>query len=118
MFHVPEKSRVTTGPMATNKEDFGNNGLFLFKLNGVQMRVICSDMMGWEHVSVSTATRCPTWEEMCAVKDLFWDEDDCVVQFHPPKSDYVNMHPYTLHLWREVGREFRRPPSIMVGVNS
>src|ERR1700733_966886 len=45
---------------------------------------------GWEHVSVSTRNRTPNWQEMSFVKDLFWNEEECVVQFHPPKSTYVN----------------------------
>ena len=35
--------------------------------------VIASWGGGWEHVSVSLARRCPTWEEMCMVKDIFWE---------------------------------------------
>lgn len=69
----------------------------------------------WEHVSVSTRTRCPTWEEMCWVKSLCWGDDECVVEFHPPKADYVNCHPHCLHLWKPVGVELPRPPSICVG---
>jgi hypothetical protein len=69
----------------------------------------------WEHVSVSLANRCPTWEEMCIIKSLFWDDDDVVLQFHPPKSDYVNQHPFCLHLWRYKG-EIPRPPTITVGL--
>ena len=53
---------------------------------------------GWEHVSVSADGRCPTWDEMCWVKDLFWTEDECTMQLHPPKSDYVNCHPHCLHI--------------------
>ena len=37
--------------------------------------VIASWGGGWEHVSVSLARRCPTWEEMCMVKDIFWGEE-------------------------------------------
>lgn len=74
------------------------------------------DITIWEHVSISTQTRCPTWEEMCFVKDLFWDEEDCVVQYHPPKSDYINCHPRCLHLWRPIGLEIPRPPKILVGI--
>ena len=71
----------------------------------------------WEHVSVSTPERCPTWEEMCWIKDLFWDEEETVVQYHPPKSRYVNMHPFTLHLWRPTRSKDRLPfpPSNLVG---
>lgn len=62
--------------------------------------------VGWEHVSVSvrergapTASKLPTWAEMCMVKALFWGEEEAVVQFHPPKSVYVNLAE-VLHLWR------------------
>lgn len=87
------------------------NGAFIID----NLRIIASDGEAWEHVSVSTSSRCPTWDEMCFVKGLFWSEEDCVVQFHPPKSEYVNVHPYCLHLWRKVGSEFETPPSLMVG---
>ncbi|MCR4532718.1 hypothetical protein NUV62_17465 [Acinetobacter venetianus] len=71
--------------------------------------------MGWEHVSVSLPARCPTWEEMCFIKSLFWGEDDCVIQYHPPKSDYVNNHQYCLHMWRPIEQSLPTPPSFMVG---
>ncbi|MGE0289543.1 MAG: hypothetical protein AB7P16_24915 [Bradyrhizobium sp.] len=115
-FHVPNRYRVRKGPLAST-DSIGNAGAF-FIPNGLgkpPLAVIASDGEGWEHVSVSLATRCPTWDEMCGVKSLFWDPDDCVVQFHPPQSDYVNNHPHCLHLWRPVGREIPRPPSLMVG---
>jgi hypothetical protein len=71
----------------------------------------------WEHVSVSTTRRIPNWREMCFVKDLFWSEEECVVQFHPPRSAYINNHPHCLHLWRQKAG-FPMPPSILVGVAS
>lgn len=118
-FHTPNSKRVRNGPLGTT-DDAGNCGLFIFKTPKAQstavLRVIASSDGGWEHVSVSIATRCPTWEEMCFVKDQFWDVQDCVVQFHPPESEYVNNHPFCLHLWRQIGRDFPTPPSIMVGV--
>lgn len=71
----------------------------------------------WQHVSVSRGDRFPTWEEMCMVKDLFFDEEEVVVQFHPRKSQYVSLAKNCLHLWRlNDGREFPTPPSILVGV--
>lgn len=70
----------------------------------------------FEHVSVSLAHRCPTWEEMCKVKDLFWDAEDVVVQFHPAKSDYVNLAKTCLHLWRWTKGIFPQPNKIEVGI--
>ena len=69
---------------------------------------------GWEHVSVSIGSRCPTWDEMNLVKDLFWKDDETVVQFHPRKSEYVNKMPYCLHLWRKADVEHELPPQIFV----
>jgi hypothetical protein len=115
-FRVPNKFRVRSGRLGSD-DSIGNCGAFVLKLNhGQQLNIIASDGAGWEHVSVSRNDRCPTWEEMCKVKDVFWDEYDCVVQYHPAKSEYVNNHPFCLHLWREVGREFPVPESILVGV--
>lgn len=70
---------------------------------------------GWEHVSVSRADRAPTWEEMCAIKDLFWDENEVVVQYHPAKKDYINHHPHCLHLWRSMRKSLPMPPTILIG---
>ena len=84
---------------------------------GEKLRILAVDAHEesvWEHVSVSTSRRVPNWQEMCFVKNLFWSEDEWVVQFHPAKVDYVNMHPFTLHLWRTVG--FPTPPSNLVGI--
>lgn len=70
---------------------------------------------GWEHVSVSTRRRTPNWREMCFVKDMFWDEEEVVVQFHPRRSEYVNDHPYCLHMWKRKDG-FPTPPPTLVGV--
>lgn len=113
-FQVPEKFRITTGLLGSDSS-YGNNGAFWVKTKKHVFTVIASDQMGWEHVSVSLPARCPTWEEMCFIKSLFWSEDDCVIQYHPPKSDYVNNHPYCLHLWRPIEQSLPTPPSFMVG---
>lgn len=103
-------------------ESFGFNGVFCFNLPGETRPIycICSDGLGWQHVSVSFgkgAKRCPSWEIMCRVKDLFWEPTDWVVQFHPPASEYVNNHPGCLHLWRCIdGRSFPTPPAELVGI--
>ena len=115
-FKVPEIHRIIKGPLASSSKD-GNNGFFSY---GV-LRIIASDegvngSAPWEHVSVSRPDRCPSWSEMCMVKNMFWGPEDCVAQFHPPQSQYVNNHEYCLHLWRKVGSEFELPPTEMVGI--
>jgi hypothetical protein len=80
------------------------------------LTVLFSDGLGWEHVSVSTRGRPPNWEEMCAVKNLFWDVDDVVMQLHPARAEYVNLHPHCLHLWRpSTGVSIPTPPRELVG---
>jgi hypothetical protein len=63
-------------------------------------RKVISVSTGWEHVSLETDHRTPTWEEMCFVKNLFWEPEECAVEYHPPASQYVRANPYRLHLWR------------------
>ena len=57
------------------------NGVFKIPLpSGETANVIISNGMGWEHVSVSLKDRCPRWQEMCYIKDLFWNDDEVVIQ--------------------------------------
>lgn len=98
----------------------GDNGMFKMPLPGCGKNCLvqASVGMGWEHVSVSMPHRCLTWDEMCYVKGVFFEPEDVVVQFHPAESEYVNMHPFCLHLWRpEDGwPESCVPDSILVGL--
>jgi hypothetical protein len=69
----------------------------------------------WQHVSVSLENRTPTWQEMCFVKSLFWDESETVVQFHPARSAYVNAMKHCLHLWARRGMIYNLPPTELIG---
>jgi hypothetical protein len=51
----------------------------------------------------------------CFVKNLFWEEEEVVMQLHPATSQYVNYHPNCLHLWRPMHMSILHPPSILVG---
>lgn len=121
MMHVPEKYRVTEGQLATSSID-GNNGCFIINFGSDLLQCIASDGMGWEHVSITIRTKnrmvykVPDWEIMCMIKDMFWENEDTVIQYHPKKSEYVNNHPYVLHLWKPIGRELPVPDSILVGI--
>jgi hypothetical protein len=126
-FHVPEPYRLTRKdhPLASDST-YGNNGCFILILHEKKdiaydthlssIHIIASDGGGWEHVSASYPNRCPTWDEMCAVKDIFWDPEDVVMQLHPARSQHVNIHDFCLHLWRKTyGEPIPVPPSYMVG---
>jgi len=84
-------------------------------LHGLRFKAIVSWGEGWDHVSISTDNRCPTWDEMQMFKEQFWPCDETVMQLHVPRKDWVNCHPHCLHLWRPQDAEIPRPLSIMVG---
>lgn len=129
MFNVPEQYRIKfmPGHPLYSDRSYKNKGAFSIPLsNRSTAFCVASDGAGWEHVSVHMRVtgqghkpgkdkmRTPTWAEMCKIKALFWGQDDCVVQYHPPESDYVNDQPYTLHLWKPVDIDVPRPPKELV----
>jgi len=76
-----------------------------------------SDGGGWDHVSVSRYKKgCPSWDDMVFIKALFFDEEECVVQYHPAKSEYINNAKNCLHLWRYQDENFPIPSSGMIGI--
>ena len=95
----------------------------MWRKGALLIRCIASDGAGWEHVSVSfhekhnrkVKSRMATWDEMCEIKALFWDEDDVVIQYHPRKADYVKNVSYVLHLWRPTEAIIPTLPPILVG---
>lgn len=115
-----EYGRITQGPYKSGPQDRFFGAFFIQGPCGEKLQIISSEAwedMEWEHVSVSTHRRTPNWREMCFVKDLFWGEDETVIQFHPPKSEYVNNHEHCLHLWRHRDGH-KTPPRIAVGIPS
>jgi hypothetical protein len=95
-----------------------HNGAFKVFVNGRSFFVIASNGGGWEHVSVTPCNQkrktCPTWEEMCQIKAMFFEPEETVIQYHPAESEYVNNHEYCLHLWRPIGQTIPTPPKEFV----
>ena len=115
MCKVPNEYHIQNGELVSTDE-LGNNGAFLIPFQSFSLQVIASDGMGWEHVSVSLPNRCPNWREMCVIKDVFWDGEDVVMQYHPAKSAYGTLHNNCLHLWRPVFDDhIPTPPKELVG---
>lgn len=79
--------------------------------------IVITNSHGWDHVSVSPANpnKVPTWDEMCKIKSLFFNDDEAVIEIYPSKEDYVNLKGNCLHLWRCNYREMVLPPSILAG---
>lgn len=122
--------RNKSHPTYGSDDTYGMNGFFVIPLNKASQTyalIISSDgQQGspWEHVSVRIGVggrgkkrmteRTPNWDEMCAIKKLFWRDDECVVQFHPAESEYVNLHPHVLHLWKPTNQVLPTPPLALV----
>ena len=118
-FHVPEQYRTLDSRLLRYGTS-GNNGVFWvpykhrFKRIVTQLAVIASDTKNWEHVSVSLPNRVPIYAHMRYVKNLFWDENDIVMELHVPLANHINIHPYCLHLWRPTNQTIPLPPMELV----
>ncbi len=82
---------------------YGNSGdstygVFLVPspvVNGPLLRIIAASAEGWDHVSVSTESRPPTWAEMELVRRMFFRDDETAMQLHVPPQTIREM------TWRE-----------------
>lgn len=111
---IKESKRVLVGRVTA---DGGSGEIHLPTWSGT---IIWSFGGGWEHVSVSPykSRITPSWDDMCRIKEIFFKDEECVVQYHPPKSQYVNNMKNCLHLWRPINQALPMPPSIMVGIRN
>ena len=91
-------------------------GCFKTSVGKTEFWAIASQEGGWEHVSISPAKkmRCPTWEEMTAIKNLFFEPDEIVLQYIMPESKNINIHKNCLHMWRPQNEKIPMPPTYMV----
>lgn len=110
-----EGGRFRSGSHGTSTGDPYGAFLLTRGIEKFKVRIYDGLDTGWDHVSVSTKKRCPTRDDMCWIKSLFFRSDETVMQIHPHADDYVNDHPYCLHLWRPING-FDTPPPILVGV--
>lgn len=76
--------------------------------------IVVSWNNGWDHISIAHRYRDPEWLTMCKLKELFFDDDEVVVQYHPKKEDYINIHPHCLHLRKPQNEEVVHPPKELV----
>lgn len=69
-------------------------------LSGRQER----EAIGW-HFSISHPSRNPTWEEQRDSRYALIPDGVYMVSILPPKSEYVDVHPFCFH-WHEAGPKF------------
>ncbi len=93
------------------KSSYGDpQGFFRIPIGKKTLSVMVGSGGGWDHVSVSLKHRCPTWEEMCFIKNIFFEKNELVIQFHPPEENYYSFHKYCLHMWKPWHQKIELPP--------
>ena len=115
MKSIEEIKRTPNLFIEAEADNDGMGGRYYDKYNNKWLHFIFSYQMGWEHLSVSMPNKTPSWEQMCMMKDIFWNKDEACVEYHPKEEDYVNMHKHCLHIWKPTDVELPTPPHILVG---
>jgi len=111
---MKEFSEIKENPKFQKDKDAQDGGSGWVTIKGQIFYVIYSNGGGWDHVSVSHRNRCPRWDEMCIIKDIFFNKNECCVEYHPAQKDYVNMHPNCLHIWKPQNDGLPKPPKCFV----
>lgn len=90
------KYRIRQGELAT-PDSYGMAGSFIIPLGHTRRAVVITcngdTGSGWEHVSIHVIRKrgrkniqeTPTWKDMCFIKNLFWSDDEVVIQKIDPK---------------------------------
>lgn len=88
------------------------------KFNGLTVFVGEFEQDGdrWLHVSCSHHNKLPKWKELREVKNIFVGREKTAIQIFPHESQYVNIHPYCLHLWCCLDRDILPDFTIDTGV--
>ena len=61
--------------------------------------IVTKDNGNW-HLSISTPSASPSYNEIKQARYRFLPNDIYVAQIFPPKEEFVNVHPYCHHLWQ------------------
>lgn len=129
---VAEPYRITKGPLASSSKH-KLNGAFsitLYKTEKAMRIAMCvSDdgkETGWEHVSIhinnciltkngiENISEVPNYKDILIIKNIFWKENETVFHYFPSKELHINIHPYTLHLWKPKKTKIPMPPKELV----
>ncbi len=72
--------------------------------------VIVTIENGGYHMSISHAQRLPTYEELKAARYKFCPDYCYMAQIFPPQDEFINVHPYCLHVYEIARRnDIKRP---------
>ena len=80
------KEEIQNNPKLRNIELSMDGGRADIHIGGWDGSVIWSNGAGWEHCSISPYAKriIPSWSDMCQLKDVFFNDDESVIQIHPP----------------------------------
>lgn len=67
-------------------------------LDGECVIIVTRDNGLW-HLSMSCRDRLPTYDELKAARYKYLAGCRYVAQIFPPPEEFVNVHPYCIHLW-------------------
>ena len=70
----------------------------IFKMG--RCKIITSIDEGKWHLSISTPNAMPSYNEIKEARYKFCPDDIYMAEIFPPKSEFVNLHPYCRHLWQ------------------
>ena len=93
------KPRVLPANYA-QQEDYAN-AAFYRRQDGMTVisEVAVYDKRMWLHVSCAFADQLPSWTDLREVKTVFCGPKRLALSILPSEAEYVNIHPYVLHLW-------------------
>jgi len=60
--------------------------------------IVSIDNSKW-HLSISTRSASPSYKEIKKARYKYIPNDVYMAQIFPPAEQFVNLHPYTHHLW-------------------
>lgn len=103
--HIPARAALAM-PRHWHKipDPTGFCAAFQNTLSGLRATVTLDTMEDgatYTHVSCSYPHKLPSWDDLKQVKDAFIGPHREAIQVLPKDEDYVNVHPYCLHLWAE-----------------
>jgi hypothetical protein len=70
----------------------------IFMMNGCQI-IVSLEPHGF-HLSISRRDRLPNYGELVTARYRLLPEHIEMAMFFPPLSEFVNLHPHTLHLYQ------------------
>ena len=96
-----EEIDKATNLLVIKNDEHGGYGIFRYgSLRNASVIWGRNEGGKYDHVSISPSGRTPTWEELCKVKDTFFNDDEECYQIFPKKREHVNLDKNCLHIWR------------------